>query len=93
MDARASEYMRQAVTEARRVAEELDLAERDRADLLATVDRIELELSAPRPNERTLAICLNSLARSLSTEPRALPVCRELDSALRRARLPANWSD
>ena len=91
MDANASKHMRQAITNTRNIIAELDLSDCDVADLLALMERIELELDAHRPNARTLTICLNSLARSLRTEPRARGVCLELDAVMLEAGIPTNW--
>jgi hypothetical protein len=91
MNRETGEHIRAAVAATRRLMPDLELDDCDRDDLNALADRVELEIEAHQPNPRTLAICLNSIARSLRADPRARSVCLELDAAMRDADIPTQW--
>jgi hypothetical protein len=63
----------------------------DEDDVVELIERVESELQSPHPNLSVTANFLNSIARSLRTEPAAHAVVGELDSAIRAAGLPAVW--
>ena len=55
------------------------------------MQRNTIELETSRPNPNTLATYLNSLARSLRSQPKARAVIAKIDTALREAGLPSDW--
>jgi cell division septum initiation protein DivIVA len=69
----------------------LQLSGCDKEEVDELVERVQDELRAPQPNLSVTTNFLNSIARSLRTEPAAHAVVGELDSAIRAAGLPAVW--
>jgi hypothetical protein len=51
----------------------------------------ERELAKPLPNTATLAISLNSVARSLAAQPAARQAALTLDAAMREAGITTHW--
>jgi len=88
----AIEHIRQAIAAAREVARS-DLSSCDAADIDELVQPVERELDSSHPNVQTLGTYLNSLARSLRTDPAARAVCLQLDAAMREAGVPSSWEN
>jgi hypothetical protein len=63
----------------------------DQEDLFELIERVEAELASDRPNLQVVDIFLNSIARSLRTEPGARRTCLRIEEALQRAGLPSTW--
>lgn len=63
----------------------------DKDDLLELIDRVESELHAPRPNVPLMCNFLNSIARSLRSQPEAREACLAIESAIEDAGLPSTW--
>jgi hypothetical protein len=92
MKSSAIKHIRQAIEAAREVAQS-DLSDCDAADIDELVQPVERELDSSHPNVQTLGTFLNSLARSLRTDPAAREVCLQLDAAMREAGVPSNWEN
>jgi hypothetical protein len=69
----------------------LDLDSCDIGDLQEIIDRAAAELDRPHPSVATLGTSLNSLARSLRSDPKVQTVVMELDVAMREANVPTHW--
>jgi hypothetical protein len=63
----------------------------DQDDVFELIDRVELELSAPRPNVQIIGTFLNSIARSLRAQPEAREACLRIEDVIERAGLPSTW--
>jgi len=63
----------------------------DQGDLLELVDRLEEQLRSQHPNLATMGTFLNSIARSLRTQPQAREVCLTVEGAIQRAGIPSTW--
>jgi hypothetical protein len=63
----------------------------DQEDLGELIERVEAELSSERPNKALLGTFLNSIARSLRTEPGAREVCLAIEDAIDKAGIPSTW--
>lgn len=74
--------LREAVEAARRAAEATALDSCDLDDLDDIVAPVRRELDRPRPNALTLNTYLNSLIRSLRTQPGAQDAIRQLREAM-----------
>lgn len=91
MERAAVRNIREALAAARQVAQNLRLDSCDMDDLEEVIRPAEAELEANMPNVLTLATYLNSLARSLRSEPGARTAVMRLDAAMREAGVPTNW--
>lgn len=91
MERSAVRNIREALVAAREVAQRLRLDSCDMDDLEEVIQPAEAELDASLPNVGTLATYLNSLARSLRSEPRARATVMRLDAAMREAGVPTTW--
>jgi hypothetical protein len=60
-------------------------------DLEALLGWAERELDKPLPNSATLAVPLNSVARSLAAEPAARDITLTLDAAMREVGISTSW--
>jgi hypothetical protein len=69
----------------------LDLDDCDTSDVQEVIDKTLAELSRPIPNTATLGTYLNSLARSLRSQPSVRTVVLELDAVMREANVPTTW--
>ena len=85
------EQIREVVAAARVAAKSGDFDGCDLDDLEEVMTPVERELETSRPNPNTLATYLNSLARSLRSQPKARAVIAKIDTALREAGLPSDW--
>ena len=63
----------------------------DRDDIEALLSWAERELAKPLPNTSTLAVPLNSVARSLAAEPASRAAVLTLDAAMREAGITTSW--
>jgi len=63
----------------------------DSDDVREVIAKADAELQRDLPNVLTLGTYLNSLARSLRSQPNARTVVLQLDAAMREARVPTNW--
>jgi hypothetical protein len=88
MDKAAIERIRKAVQTAHDVVHTAKLDSCDVDDIDEVIDAVNLELARASPNRGTLATYLNSLARSLRSEPPASDAYIELNQAMRHAGVP-----
>ena len=91
MDRDAIENIREAVAAARNAASNAGLDGCDLDDIEDVIEPVEAELRSSQPNVQTLSTYLNSLARSLRSDPGARTVCLQLDAAMRNAGVPTSW--
>jgi translation initiation factor 2B subunit (eIF-2B alpha/beta/delta family) len=83
--------IRQVLMDVRDAMSALDTDACDVDDVQEVMDKAIEELEAARPNVATLGTYLNSIARSLRSEPRARTVVLELDAVMRDSHVPTNW--
>lgn len=70
-----------------------DFDECDQSDVQEAIERVERELEANLPNVQLIGTFLNSIARSLRTEPTAAQACLRIDEALRKVGVAPTWSN
>ncbi len=63
----------------------------DQLDLSEAIDSVEEQLHASRPNATLMCHFLNSIARSLRTQPEAREACMAIEGALGKAGMPSTW--
>ncbi len=85
------ETLRQALRHTRERIAALEFSACDKDEVRELMDRVESEIEGSHPNNSVVAGFLNSIARSLRTEPAAHKVCAELDAAMRQAGIPTTW--
>jgi hypothetical protein len=83
--------LRQALADVSSALENLDIDGCDMDDVQELVAKSCEELERNQPNAATLATYLNSVARSLRSQPNVRTVVLELDAAMRDAKVPTNW--
>jgi hypothetical protein len=83
--------LRDALAATREVAHCVQLDNCDVADLEDVIAPASAELATDRPNVATLGTYLNSLARSLRSEPAARKAVMQLDAAMRNAGITTQW--
>ena len=88
MDHEAVHRIHQAVAAARQAAHQARLDNCDVDDIDEALAAVDQELAKPTPNKNTLALYLNSVARSLIAAPAASDA---RDHALKASGLPATW--
>ena len=91
MERSSLDEIQRALEAAREVAHNGSLDSCDVEDIEEIIAPVEPELRAPRPNIQTLSTYLNSLAKSLRSEPGSRAVCMQLDAAMRHAGVPTHW--
>jgi hypothetical protein len=91
MERAAIDNIREALAAVRTAARGIGLDSCDVDDIEDVIAPAEAELDALRPNVRTLSTYLNSLARSLRSQPAARNAVLQLDAAMRDAGVPTNW--
>jgi hypothetical protein len=91
LDHAAIHRLQKAVTTAKQAAHQAALDNCDVGDIDEALEALDLELAKPTPNKNTLALYLNSVARSLIAAPSAREARDEIDGALRASGLPATW--
>jgi hypothetical protein len=84
-------HLRAAIANTRALLTELSFSLCDAEDLEELLAWAERELAKPLPNVSTLAVPLNSVARSLYSEPAARPAMLDLDAAMREAGITTSW--
>jgi hypothetical protein len=85
------EHLREAVRAAREAIDRANFDACDSGDLDEVLKPVERELNATNPNPLTLSTYLNSLARSLRSEPSARTAVTQLDAAMRESGIPSQW--
>ena len=83
--------IRQVLLDVEDALEALDLDDCDTSDIQGVIDKTFAELANPVPSTATLGTYLNSLARSLRSQPRVRTVVLELDAVMREANVPTTW--
>ena len=83
--------LRAAIGSAREQLAELPVDSCDVDDLEALLSWAETELAKPLPSISTLAVPLNSVARSLAAEPAGRGTTLTLDAAMREAGITTSW--
>jgi hypothetical protein len=83
--------IRQVLLDVEDALEALDLDGCDTSDVQEVIDKTLAELENPIPNTATLGTYLNSLARSLRSQPSVRTVVLELDAVMREANVPTTW--
>ncbi len=63
----------------------------DQDDVYEAIERVESELSSGHPNVQIVDTFLNSIARSLRTEPGARDACLRIEETLEKTGLPSTW--
>ena len=91
MERNSVEEFRAALDAARDVARNGALDDCDIADIEELIAPVETELRSTRPNIQTLSTYLNSLAKSLRSDPGSRGVCMQIDAAMRNAGVPTHW--
>jgi hypothetical protein len=80
-----------AIGATRQMLSELPVDLCDMAELEELLGWAEGELAKPLPSTATLAVPLNSVARSLAAQPAARQAILTLDAAMREAGITTNW--
>ncbi|HEY4366480.1 MAG TPA: hypothetical protein VGN07_04540 [Steroidobacteraceae bacterium] len=83
--------IREVIAAARAAAKSGNFDGCDLDDIEEVMLPVERELDAAHPNPHTVATYLNSLARSLRSQPEARAVVVRIDEVLRDAGLPTDW--
>lgn len=91
MERNSVDEIRAALDAARDVARNGALDSCDIADIEELIAPVETELRSTRPNIQTLSTYLNSLAKSLRSDPGSRGVCMQIDAAMRNAGVPTHW--
>ncbi len=91
MERSSVDEIRQALDAARDVARSGAFDDCDVGDIEELIAPVETELRATRPNIQTLSTYLNSLAKSLRSDPGSRGVCMQIDRAMRNAGVPTHW--
>ena len=91
VDRRQAISIRHVLMDVEDALEALDLDDDDAGDIQDVIDKTFAELENPIPNTATLGTYLNSLARSLRSQPRVRTVVLELDAVMREANVPTTW--
>lgn len=91
MERASLDEIQRALDAARDIARSGALDSCDVEDIEEIIAPVETELRAPRPNIQTLSTYLNSLAKSLRSEPGSRGVCMQIDAAMRNAGVPTHW--
>ncbi|HEY8539352.1 MAG TPA: hypothetical protein VIL28_10845 [Steroidobacteraceae bacterium] len=86
-----AEAIRQVLVDVNDALSSLEMDACDVSDMEELIAMAHAELDSPQPKVATLATYLNSLARSLRTEPSARTVVMELDAVMREAHMPTTW--
>ena len=75
MNTEHAKQLHQALASVHNTVSSMSFSGCDKDDLFELIDRVNAELSSLRPNEQTIGMFLNSIARSLRNEPKAREVC------------------
>ena len=82
-----------ALTSVQETLKRNGLDECDTSDMQELIERVEQELEASRPNVQVIGTFLNSMARSLRSDPEARDVCSRIDDALRKVGVARTWTN
>lgn len=91
MERASLDEIQRALDAAREAVRNSSLDGCDAEDIEEIIAPVETELRAPRPNIQTLSTYLNSLAKSLRSDPGTRAVSMQIDSAMRHAGVPTHW--
>src|SRR4051812_40255048 len=91
MNTEHSADLHAALANVQQTVRSLTLSGCDKDDMFELMERVDAELSSPRPNEQTVSMFLNSIARSLRNEPKAREACVQLEEAMNRSGVPSTW--
>ena len=83
--------LHEALANVHETVSSMSLSGCDKDDMFELMERVDAELSSPRPNEQTVSMFLNSIARSLRNEPKAREACLQLEEAMNRSGVPSTW--
>jgi hypothetical protein len=83
--------LRTAIGATRQLLSELSLDACNVSDIEELLTWAEHELAKPLPSISTLAVPLNSVARSLAAEPQTRRATLTLDAAMREAGITTTW--
>jgi hypothetical protein len=93
LPASSATQLRTAIGATRQFLTELPWDPCDTADLAELLAWAERELAKPLPNISTLAVPLNSVARTLAAEPESRRATLTLDAAMREAGITTSWEN
>jgi hypothetical protein len=91
LPASSATQLRTAIGTTRQLLTAAALNASDVADIEELLAWAESELAKPLPSISTLAVPLNSAARSLAVEPETRKATLTLDAAMREAGITTNW--
>jgi hypothetical protein len=91
LPASSATQLRTAIAATRQLLIELPSDTCNAADLDELLGWAERELAKPLPSVSTLAVPLNSVARSLAAAPAARKATLTLDAAMREAGITTTW--
>jgi hypothetical protein len=91
LSASSASQLRTAIGATRELLTELPSDACDIEDVEELLAWAERELAKPLPSVATLAVPLNSVARSLAAEPEGRKATLTLDAAMREAGIVTNW--
>lgn len=91
ISANSATQLRAAIASTRELLTGLPHDPRDAEDLEEMLAWAERELAKPLPSSSTLAVPLNSVARSLAAEPKGRGATLTLDAAMREAGISTSW--
>ena len=91
LPASSATQLRAAIGATRQLLSELPANTCEMADLEELLAWAEYELAKPLPNVSTLAVPLNSVARSLAAAPAARAATLTLDAAMREVGITTTW--
>ncbi|MET0987460.1 MAG: hypothetical protein ABW034_18865 [Steroidobacteraceae bacterium] len=63
----------------------------DQSDVEELIERVEQELEHHVPNAQVIGTFLNSIARSLRSQPNTREACTRIDEALRKVGVAPTW--
>ncbi len=84
-------HLRAAIDATRQALTELPYAACDTEGLEELLAWAERELAKPLPSATTLAVPLNSVARTLAAEPAGRTATLNLDAAMREVGITTSW--
>jgi len=91
MSLQHTKHLQETLSRVHDAVETLTLSGCDKDDMFELMERVEDELSSAHPNQQTVGMFLNSIARSLRNEPKARAVCMELEDAMKESGVPSTW--
>lgn len=91
MNLQHSKHLQDTLARVHDAVESMNLSGCDKDDMFELMERVDGELSSPHPNQQTVSMFLNSIARSLRNEPKAREICLELEDAMEQSGVPSTW--